>query len=58
MSLSSQPRRKLLEILGILQSMVCRLLQERKNAILLLASINVGRKRMGKDEEIEISLKL
>ncbi|KAF1740136.1 hypothetical protein MXB_47 [Myxobolus squamalis] len=49
-----------LETFGISQSMFCRLLRERENAILLPAPINKGRKRkrMGKDEEVEIALKL
>ncbi|KAF1743105.1 hypothetical protein MXB_3131, partial [Myxobolus squamalis] len=44
------------EALEISQSMVCRILRECEN--LLLAPIYAGRKRMGKDEEVEIILKL
>ncbi|KAF1740712.1 hypothetical protein MXB_3210 [Myxobolus squamalis] len=48
------------EALRIFQSMVYRLLRARENAIQLPALINVGRKRkrMGKDKEVEIALKL
>ncbi|KAF1744129.1 hypothetical protein MXB_1824 [Myxobolus squamalis] len=60
MSLSSQHSRNLRKPFGISQSMVCRLLKERKNEILLPAPINTGtkRRRIGKDEKVEIAIKL
>ncbi|KAF1741121.1 hypothetical protein MXB_1820 [Myxobolus squamalis] len=53
-------QKKALGALRISQSMICRLLRECKNFTLLPAQINTGRKRrrMGKDMEVKIALKL
>ncbi|KAF1741618.1 hypothetical protein MXB_1757 [Myxobolus squamalis] len=50
---------KALEALGISKSMVCKILRERENAVLLPAPILVGRKmrNMQNDEEVDTALK-
>ncbi|KAF1741987.1 hypothetical protein MXB_587 [Myxobolus squamalis] len=47
------------EALGISKSMVYNILRERKNAVLLPATIRVGRKmrNMQNDEEVDAALK-